>query len=294
MLAFAGEIPTSMASDALIEEAFGGATGALVVIDTGSGRVLEYGEERARERRAPCSTFKIWNALIGLESGVVEEIGEPFWKWDGRKRFLASWNGDLNFSEAFRESCVPAFQELARRIGEDRMRAGLKMLGYGNEEMGAGLDVFWLPAPGRRTVEISPLEQAELQARLAEGKVPFSQASQQQLQEIMLVEPELDLKGWTLRGKTGSGANEAGEFNLGWFVGYAEKEGRRVAFACLIEGEGKSGRAARRIVETLLPQLADLIGEVSGKSSVVRPADYILCWLQNDRTPRREEGACPL
>ena len=55
----------------------------------------------ATERMAPCSTFKIWNALIGLESGIIASADEAFYRWDGQTRAIPAWNKNLTLKEAF-------------------------------------------------------------------------------------------------------------------------------------------------------------------------------------------------
>ncbi|RMG54285.1 MAG: hypothetical protein D6722_29235, partial [Bacteroidetes bacterium] len=38
------------------------------------------------------------------------------------------WETDLSFAEAFRRSCVPCYQEIARKIGVGRMKEKLQQL----------------------------------------------------------------------------------------------------------------------------------------------------------------------
>ena len=86
--------------------------------------------ERAREGFLPCSTFKIPNTLIGLETGVIE--GEHFaLKWDGKERSVAAWNRD--------------------RIGPTRMQAHLDAMSYGNRDTSRGIARAprASPSPGR-------------------------------------------------------------------------------------------------------------------------------------------------
>ena len=111
---------------------------------------------------APCSTFKIWNTLIGIESGIISSPDQPFYQWDGEKRSISAWNRDLTLREAFQASCVPAFQNLARQIESERMQYWLDRIEYGDRDTSAGIDVFWLPSKGRKTILISPTEQAQL------------------------------------------------------------------------------------------------------------------------------------
>jgi beta-lactamase class D len=132
--------------DSTAKKAFGDLGGTLVVIEYSSGRMTTYQPEVAKIPLPPCSTFKIVNALIGLETGIVASPEEQFYRWDGVERSFAAWNRDLTFREAFEASCVPAFQNLARKIGSERMQNWIDKIGYGNRDISAGIDVFWLPA----------------------------------------------------------------------------------------------------------------------------------------------------
>ena len=145
--------------------------------------------------------------------------------------------------------CVPAFQALARQIGPERMQSWIEKLGYGDRDTSAGIDVFWLPAKGRKTILISPVEQARLMHRLVAGKLPFSKTSLAVLKEMMVVKKT---DNGVLFGKTGSGTDDRGTFVLGWFVGYVESNEKTYAFACTAQGEGIVSKDARAIVETVL------------------------------------------
>ncbi len=232
-----------------VRSAFGDKIGTFVCIDCSSRGTTIHDTALAGERLPPCSTFKIWNTLIGLEVGLLPSPGDPFYKWDGETRPIREWNRDLSLAEAFRASCVPAFQGLARQIGPDRMQTWIDAIGYGDRDTSAGIDAFWLPAKGRKTLLVSPREQAELMARLVREELPFSKASCAALEEIMGVR-ETD-KG-ALYGKTGSGADESGRYNLGWFVGYVRGRKATCAFACAMRGASLAGKDARAVVERIL------------------------------------------
>lgn len=229
-----------------LRAALGPRVGVMVVMDCATGEVVDSDPVMSAEKLPPCSTFKIWNTLIGLENGILGAPNASFYRWDGEVRFLPDWNKDLTLAEAFRVSCVPAFQQLARQIGKDRMQAGVDKLGYGDRDIAAGIDVFWLPAKDRKTILITPRQQAELMAKLATRKLPFSGKAMDTLKLIMRV--KVGAHG-TLHGKTGSGADAAGKYNLGWFVGHVDGAGKTYAFACLLKGDGISGKDARVLVE---------------------------------------------
>ena len=90
-----------------------------------------YNKELALTQRSPCSTFKIISSLIGLENGIIDPdnsvrpwSGEIFWNED--------WNRDINFSDAFRTSCVWYFRQVTDDIGKVKMQNELNKLKYGN------------------------------------------------------------------------------------------------------------------------------------------------------------------
>jgi beta-lactamase class D len=222
--------------------------GAFVLIRGSTGEVVDSNPGSSAKRLPPCSTFKIWNALIGFEEKLLSDPQEEFYQWDGKTRSIPGWNRDLNLRDAFQASCVPAFQTLARRIGEPRMKLWLGKIGYGDKNTRAGIDTFWLPAPQRETILISPAEQAKLMHQLLKGKLPFSPPSVAKLKSLM--EIRKTTRG-TLYGKTGSGSLEAPDRNIGWFVGFVESGGDTFVFTCEIAGEKTSGVEARSIVEAL-------------------------------------------
>ncbi|WP_436209580.1 penicillin-binding transpeptidase domain-containing protein, partial [Campylobacter jejuni] len=61
---------------------------------------------RAMETFSPASTFKIFNALIALDSGVIKTKKEIFYHYRGEKVFLSSWAQDMNLSSAIKYSNV--------------------------------------------------------------------------------------------------------------------------------------------------------------------------------------------
>ena len=187
--------------------------------------------------------------MIGLEDHFITSPDEPFYHWDGIARSFPSWNKDLTLKEAFQVSCVPAFQNLARQIGQEHMQRWIDQIGYGNRDISAGIDVFWLPSKGRNTILISPNQQAELIRNVVTGDLQFSQTSLSVLKEIMLIR-KTGLA--TLYGKTGSGTDDRGTFVLGWFVGYVVGNGRTHTFAFIAEGENVMGKDVRAMAETIL------------------------------------------
>ncbi len=197
---------------------------------------------------SPCSTFKIPNAVIGLDSGVLESDRHLF-RYDGKPRRLDAWNKDMDLREAIRVSCVPCFQEVARAIGAPRMQAALDAFAYGNRDISGGIDRFWLSS----TLEITPQQQAEFLAKLWTDALPARREATETVRRMLVQESG---PHWQLAGKTGSGsAVGARARDHGWFVGEVESGGHRAVFATLIRGEGASGAEARPLARRVLTEL---------------------------------------
>ena len=231
------------------QEVIGNRDAACVWISLKTGEVVDFNPKTSARRLPPCSTFKIWNALIGFEEKLITDPKEPFHHWDGESRAIAAWNRDLNLRDAFQASCVPAFQALARRITEPRMNQWLGKISYGDQNTRAGIDSFWLPAPGRETIRISAAEQAELLHQLLREKLPFSRSSIAKLKSLMEIRKT---DRGALYGKTGSGVLDAPTRGVGWFAGFVESGGDTLIFACQIVGANASGADARNAVESFL------------------------------------------
>ena len=235
-------------SDSVFEQTFGTPESepqaALVLIDCKSGESQTFGSDLAGRHLPPCSTFKIWNTALGLETGILKRPNERFYTWDGIKRSIDGWNQDLTLREAFAKSCVPAFQALAREIGSERMTEWIGKIGYGNQDASAGIDVFWLPAPDRSAILISAKEQADLLAKLARSEISLSPDVRDKLFEIMTVKTTAVGQ---LYGKTGTGGPGLQTPPVGWFVGIIESGGRQIAFACVMVGKDARGPSAREL-----------------------------------------------
>ncbi len=237
-----------------VQEAFGSVEGALVVMDVQSGESFIFNQTVATRPLPPCSTFKIWNSLIGIEEGIIRDPDAPFWQWDGETRFLPAWNQDQTWRTAFKASCVPAFQDLARRIGPERMQSWLDRFGYGNRDQAGRPDAFWLPRGGENTILITAESEAALTAKLLRGELPVAPSSLARLKDVMKL--ETTSRG-TLFGKTGSGLRKADgdvDYDLGWLSGFLEHRGQTYAYACVVLGPGLYSPDARRIAEAVFKE----------------------------------------
>lgn len=202
-----------------------GVRGTFVLYDVAAERITVVNGERANRRYAPASTFKIANSLIALETGAVADETEVV-PYGGKPQPVEAWERDMNMREAIKVSNVPVYQEIARRIGLERMRAMIDRLDYGNREIGAVVDRFWLDGP----LAISALEQARFVARLARGDLPVSARSQFIVRDILRLEQAGDA---VLYGKTGWLAGT--EPSIGWWTGWVDRDGKIYAFALNID-----------------------------------------------------------
>ena len=179
---------------------------------------------RSGEDRLPASTFKVPNSLIALETGVVADPDKDVFRWDGVTRSIETWNRDHTLRSAIAASAVPVYQEIARRIGAERMQKYVDLFEYGNRNIGGGIDTFWLTGDMR----IDPVQQVDFLDRLRRGALPVSKRSQELVRDIL---PVVKAGDAVIRYKTGLLGAERGQPSLGWVVGWAEKGSQHSVFA---------------------------------------------------------------
>lgn len=218
----------ALAKDASVE--------CTVIIDAASGKPL-YRDGTCDQRFTPMSSFKLPLALMGYDSGVLTDEHTPLWdykaEFNGSKREQKTV--DPTIWEA--DSIVWYSQEITRHMGEEKFRNYVAKFDYGNKDVSGapgkkdGLTHAWLMT----SLKISPDEQVKFISRMLAGKLPVSAKALEMTQKIIPVFQSGD--GWVVHGKTGSGwmRNGKGEIDrnrsIGWFVGWAEKDGRQLAFA---------------------------------------------------------------
>jgi len=203
-----------------------GVKGCFLLYDLNNDVYQIYNSTRCEQGFLPASTFKILNALIGLETGVItgEDMVIP---WDGVTRSVDEWNRDHTLASAIQYSVVPYFQEVARRIGPDRMKEYVDDADYGKMDITKEtIDKFWLWGNSR----ITPWEQMNFILHFYTNKLPFSQ------ENIDLVKKLIVLKktnNYTFSGKTGMTVQDGK--NIGWLVGYLEEGGSTWIYVCNVE-----------------------------------------------------------
>jgi len=213
---------------------FQGSKGAFVLYDLNHNRYIRYNPTRCAERFIPASTYKIPNAMIGLETGVIPDENYVI-KWDGTKYDYPTWNKDQTLKTAIRNSVVWYFQELARRVGEEKEQYYVDAVKYGNQDISGPIDSFWLNGGLR----ISADEQVEFLKRLYMNDLPFSQRTMNIVKEIIVMEKT---DSYQLSGKTGSAQQVTP--HEGWYIGYLETNGDVYFFATNYENVNPDGMAS--------------------------------------------------
>ena len=200
-----------------------GVAGTALIYDEQGDRYHVFDRDRAQAAFLPASTFKVFNALVALDTGAVKDEYEVL-RWDGIKREFEGWNRDHSLASGMKFSAVWFYQEMARRAGQQRMQAWIDKVGYGNRDIGPAIDGFWLDGGKLR---ISAVQQIDFLRRLAHGELPFSARAQEAVRRITIVAAEPD---YIEHGKTGFSHPRGSEY-LGWYVGWIERGGRRWFFA---------------------------------------------------------------
>ena len=160
-----------------------GTVGTFVGYKTDDYLIIASDKDRSGEAKLPASTFKIPNSVIALETGVVGDPDKDVFKWDGVTRSIEAWNRDHTMRTAIAASAVPVYQEIARRIGAERMQKYVDLFEYGNRDIGGGIDQFWLTG----NLRIDPIQQIDFVDRLRRGALPVSKRSQELVRDILPV-----------------------------------------------------------------------------------------------------------
>jgi beta-lactamase class D len=224
--------------------------GSFMMYDLNKDEYTYYDSARCFERFTPASTFKIPNSIIGLETGVIADENFVI-PWDSVKRREVC-DKDLTLKEAVRLSCVAYFQELARRVGAEKMQELLNAFDYGNKDISDGVAQFWLTG----SLKISQAEQIRFLKKFYKGELPVSKRAMDITKSIMILDEKPE---YIFRGKTGWAQSDTKD--LGWLVGWVEKNGNAYFYATNVESvpdNAKFAESRRKITESILKELGIL------------------------------------
>lgn len=217
-----------------------------LVVEAGSGEVLRRDGDCDR-RVSPASTFKVPLALMGYDAGILVDGRSPRWEYQPEFNAVKRDRRPVDPTIWLRDSVVWYSQQITRKLGAERFAGYVAEFDYGNRDISGnpgkqdGLTHSWLSS----SLSISPDEQVRFLRQITARTLPVSADA---LDRAAAVIPAFEAGEWHVKGKTGTGwlTGKDGELDrgrpFGWFVGWAEKDGRRVVFAKLAVNDGKSDK----------------------------------------------------
>ncbi|WP_372814811.1 BlaR1 family beta-lactam sensor/signal transducer [Paenibacillus sp.] len=223
---------------------FSGYEGAFVLYDLHADQYRIYNERKSTWRVSPDSTYKMYSALIGLESNVISDKNSKI-EWNGDMYPYEAWNKDQNLFTAMKNSVNWYFQAMESRVDRTKLQAYITQFRFGNADISGGTEPFWLES----SLKISPVEQVQVLKALYTNQFGFQEKHIQTVKDAIKLEEK---DGAHLSGKTGTGAVNHKNIN-GWFVGYVENNGNTYFFATNIQNEDHSnGSKAAEITLQIL------------------------------------------
>jgi len=191
--------------------------GTFVLKDISNNKVKIFNQKRSDIEFLPASTFKILNSMIALQTSAIKTVNDTI-KWDGIDKGWKQWNKDQTMKTAMPISCVWFYQELAKRIGKEKMQKWINKCNYGNKKIGNEIDNFWLEGD----LKISAKEQISFIEKLINNSLPFDKKIQETVKKIMITDLTVN---YIIHSKTGW-TNQ-----IGWNVGYIETQNNMWIFA---------------------------------------------------------------
>lgn len=226
---------------------FGDYTGSFVLYDQSADKWNIYNMEHASTRVSPNSTYKIYDALLGLESGIITPEHSTF-TWNGEPYPFHSWEADQDLTSAIHNSVNWYFQAIDSQAGFEAVRTFLQTINYGNQNTGTNLNLYWTDF----SLKISPIEQVELLQDFYQNNFHFDSKNIQAVKKALLLS---STSSGSLYGKTGTGRVNGKDVN-GWFIGYIETSNNTYYFATNIQSSsGATGSQATEITKSVLSNL---------------------------------------
>ena len=226
---------------------FGEYEGSFVLYDLEEDTWKIHDMERATLRVAPNSTYKIYNALFGLEKGIITPENS-FINWNGTPYPFEAWNTDQTLPSAMSASVNWYFGYIDEQLGETSIQEYLHKIGYGNEDLSGDFSSYWMES----SLKISPIEQVELLTRLQNHNLGFTS------ENVKAVKDSIHISNSSYEdfyGKTGTGRVNGQDIN-GWFIGFIENADNTYFFATNIQNEQcAAGSKASDITLSILSDL---------------------------------------
>ena len=226
---------------------FGEYEGSFVLYDSGYDSWSIHDIDHATLRVAPDSTYKIYDALFGLEEGIITPE-DSFIAWNGESYPFEAWNADQTLQSAMNSSVNWYFQSVDEQLGTADLYHYIREIGYGNENVSGDLSTYWMES----SLKISPIEQVELLIELHYSGFGFAPENVKTVKDAICLSSS---DAGTFYGKTGTGRVDGQDIN-GWFVGFAETADNTYFFATNIKSD--SGAAGSNAAEITMSILSDM------------------------------------
>ena len=226
---------------------FGKYEGSFVLYDLENAIWSIHDIEHATLRVAPDSTYKIYDALFGLEEGVITPE-DSFIAWNGKNYPFETWNSDQTLQSAMTSSVNWYFQAIDEQLASTNIRNYIQQIGYGNENVSGRLSTYWLES----SLKISPVEQVKLLTKLQNNSLGFSSENINAVKDAICLSSS---DAGTFYGKTGTGRVDGQDVN-GWFIGYIETADNTYFFATNIGADSDAtGGNATEITMSILSDM---------------------------------------
>lgn len=226
---------------------FEGYDGSFVLYDSDYGVWEIYNKDYAAMRISPNSTYKIYDALLGLESGIITQEQSQM-TWNKEDYPFEAWNADQDLYSAMQNSVNWYFQSIDAQVGMSMVKDYIQKIGYGNQNITGNLSSYWMES----SLKVSPIEQVELLRKLYRNDFHFASENIQAVKDSICLSTSPE---GSIYGKTGTGQVDGKNIN-GWFIGYIEKSGHTYFFATNIQNEtNANGTAATKITLSILSDL---------------------------------------
>ena len=226
---------------------FGEYEGSFVLYDLENDAWSIHDMEHATLRVAPNSTYKIYDALFGLEEEIITPENS-FIAWNGETYPFEAWNADQTLQSAMNSSVNWYFESVDEQLGAANISNYIEEIGYGNENISGDFSTYWMES----SLKISPIEQVELLTRLQNNSLGFAPENINAVKDAICLSSS---DAGTFYGKTGTGRVDGQDVN-GWFIGYIETADNTYFFATNIGADSDAtGGNATEITMSILSDM---------------------------------------
>ena len=226
---------------------FGEYEGSFVLYDLENDAWSIHDMEHSTLRVAPNSTYKIYDALFGLEEDIITPENS-FIAWDGKNYPFDTWNTDQTLQSAMSNSVNWYFQSLNEQLGVHSVNKYIQQIKYGNENMSGNFSSYWMES----SLKISPIEQVELLTKLQNNSFSCAPENINAVKDSICISSS---DAGSFYGKTGTGRVNGQDVN-GWFIGYIETADNTYFFATNIGADSDAtGGNATEITMSILSDM---------------------------------------